>query len=59
MEWRWGRREGRGSGNRMWRAPSNGESSLCAPPLRGEEETEEEEEGKEGEEEEKRIPLGL
>lgn len=41
----------------MWRAPSNGESSLCAPPLRGEEEAEEE--GKEGEEEEKRIPLGL
>lgn len=32
----------------MWRDPSNGESSLCAPPLRGEEEEEEEEEGKEG-----------
>lgn len=55
MEWRWGRREGRGSGNRMWRAPSDGESSLCALPLRGEEEAEEEEEEKE----EKRIPLGL
>lgn len=34
MGWRWGRREGRGFGNRMWRDASNGESSLCAPPLR-------------------------